>query len=33
MLHIQSLDEGLPIFKALGSELRIEIIKLLLANN
>lgn len=33
MLHIQSLDEGLPIFKALGSEIRIEIIKLLLNNN
>lgn len=32
MLHIESLDEGLELFKALGSELRIEIIKLLLAN-
>ena len=32
MLHIESLDEGLEIFKALGSEVRIEIIKLLLAN-
>jgi len=33
MLHIKSLDEGLDIFKALGSEVRIEIIKLLLENN
>lgn len=32
MLHIQSLDEAVPIFKALGSEIRIEIIKLLLNN-
>ncbi|WP_054739963.1 ArsR/SmtB family transcription factor [Cellulosilyticum ruminicola] len=32
MLHIKTLDEGLNIFKALGSEIRIEIIKLLLAN-
>lgn len=32
MLHIQSLDEAIPIFKALGSEIRIEIIKLLLNN-
>lgn len=30
MLHIKSLNEGLDIFKALGSEVRIEIIKLLL---
>ncbi len=30
MLHIKSLDEGLNIFKALGSEVRLEIIKLLL---
>lgn len=30
MLHIKSLDEGLTIFKALGSEIRVEIIKLLL---
>ena len=30
MLHIKSLDEGLPIFKALGSEIRVEIIKILL---
>lgn len=29
MLHIESLDEGLELFKALGSEVRIEIIKLL----
>ena len=32
MLHIQSLNEGLPLFKALGSEVRIGIIKLLLQN-
>ncbi len=29
MLHIESLDEGLELFKALGSEVRIDIIKLL----
>lgn len=33
MLHIKSLDEGLEIFKALGSDIRIEIIKILLENN
>lgn len=33
MLHIKSLDEGLEVFKALGSELRISIIKLLIKNN
>jgi len=32
MLHIKSLDEGLGVFKALGSELRINIVKLLLDN-
>lgn len=32
MLHIKTLDEGLDIFKALGSEIRISIIKLLLTN-
>lgn len=32
MMHIESLDEGLEFFKALGSEIRIEIIKLLLTN-
>lgn len=32
MLHISSLDDGLEIFKALGSDIRIEIIKLLLEN-
>lgn len=32
MLHIKSLDEGLDIFKALGSEVRVEIIKLLMEN-
>ena len=30
MLHIKSLDEGLEVFKALGSELRVNIIRLLL---
>lgn len=30
MYHIKTLDEGLATFKALGSEIRIEIIKLLL---
>lgn len=33
MLHIKSLDEGLDIFKALASEVRIEIIKILLEND
>lgn len=33
MLHIKTLDEGLDIFKALGSEIRIQIIKTLLENN
>ena len=32
MLHIKTLDDGLQIFKALGSEIRIEIIKILLEN-
>ena len=32
MLHIKNLDAGLPVFKALGSELRINIVKLLLEN-
>lgn len=32
MLHITSLDEGLELFKALGSEIRIAIIKQLLQN-
>ncbi len=32
MLHIKSLDEGLEIFKALGSNIRVEIIKILLEN-
>lgn len=29
MLHVKSLDEGLEIFKALGSNIRIEILKIL----
>jgi len=33
MLHISSLDEGLDLFKALGSDVRVEIIKLLLENS
>ncbi len=33
MLHIKSLDEGLEIFKALGSNMRIDIIKILRENN
>ena len=32
MLHITDLDDGLELFKALGSDVRIEIIKLLLEN-
>ena len=32
MLHIKSLDEGLELFKALGSDIRIQILKLLLEN-
>lgn len=30
MLHIKSLDEGLELFKALGSDIRVEIIKTLI---
>lgn len=33
MLHIKNLEDGVPVFKALGSELRVQIIKLLLKNN
>lgn len=33
MLHVKNLDEGLEIFKALGSEQRINIIKLLQENH
>ncbi|MCR4739854.1 MAG: winged helix-turn-helix transcriptional regulator [Lachnospiraceae bacterium] len=33
MLHIKSLDDGLDLFKALGSDVRIDIIKLLIENN
>ncbi len=32
MLHIKNLDEGLNLFKALGSEIRVNIIKTLLNN-
>ncbi len=30
MLHIRSLSDGLPLFKALGSEVRVEILRLLM---
>ena len=33
MLHITSLNDGLDIFKALGSDVRIEILNILLDNN
>lgn len=33
LLHITSLNEGLDIFKALGSDVRIEILNILLENN
>ena len=33
MLHIKNLDEGLELFKALGSEIRVEIIKTLIKEN
>lgn len=33
MLHIKSLDAGVTIFKALGSDVRVEIIKILLENH
>lgn len=33
MLHITSLSEGLEIFKALGSDVRVEILNILLENN
>ncbi len=33
MLHITSLSDGLEIFKALGSDVRIEILNILLENN
>lgn len=32
MMHIKSLDDGLSLFKALGSDIRVEIIKLLIKN-
>ncbi len=32
MLHIKNLDEGLELFKALGSDIRVKIVKLLLEN-
>ncbi|MCD8074706.1 MAG: winged helix-turn-helix transcriptional regulator [Lachnospiraceae bacterium] len=32
MIHIENLDDGLPVFKALGSEIRIKLIQLLLEN-
>jgi len=33
MLHIKSLTEGIDLFKALGSEMRVDIINILLENN
>lgn len=33
MIHITSLDEGLDTFKALGSEVRLQILKILLEND
>lgn len=33
MIHITSLDDGLELFKALGSDIRIQILKILLKNN
>ncbi len=33
MLHIERLEDGLEIFKALGSEVRIEIVRILLENH
>ncbi|MCH3917702.1 MAG: winged helix-turn-helix transcriptional regulator [Spirochaetia bacterium] len=33
MLHIHSLHEGLPVFKALGSEVRVKILELLLEDD
>ena len=33
MLHIKNIDEGLKVFKALGSEIRVQIVKLLLKNH
>lgn len=33
MLHITSLNEGLEIFKALGSDVRVQILNILLENN
>ena len=33
MMHITSLDDGLELFKALGSDIRIQILKILLENN
>lgn len=32
MIHIKDIEEGMPIFKALGSEVRLNIIKLLIEN-
>ena len=33
MLHITSLDDGIEIFKALGSDVRIQILNILLENS
>ena len=33
MIHITNLDEGLELFKALGSEVRMQILNILLDND
>ena len=33
MLYIKSLEQAVPVFKALGSELRIRLIRILLEHN
>ena len=33
MIHITSLEEGLELFKALGSDVRIQILNILLEND
>ena len=32
MLHIENFEDGIELYKALGSEVRVEIIKLLIQN-
>lgn len=33
MIHITSLDDGVELFKALGSDVRIQILNILLEND